>query len=77
MAEPARLDPPAPAPSPLDALPRIAARGAPAPADFAALVAAEMPVVIKGLFDDWRPGGIRPAASTPILPAWIAACRCP
>lgn len=40
-------------PSPLDALPRVAARGAPAPADFAALVATETPVVIKGLFDDW------------------------
>ncbi|WP_447758162.1 cupin-like domain-containing protein [Sphingopyxis fribergensis] len=52
MAEPARIAPAAP-PSPLDALPRIAARGAPAPADFAALVAAGMPVVIKGLFDDW------------------------
>ncbi|KTE38983.1 MULTISPECIES: cupin-like domain-containing protein [unclassified Sphingopyxis] len=53
MAEPARLDPPAAAPSPLDALPRIAARSAPAPADFAALVAAGKPVVVKGLFDDW------------------------
>ena len=53
MAEPARLDMGAAQPSPLDALPRIAARTAPAPADFAALVAAEMPVVIKGLFDDW------------------------
>lgn len=53
MAEPARLDMGATQPSPLDALPRIAARTAPAPADFAALVAAEMPVVIKGLFDDW------------------------
>lgn len=53
MAEPARLEPPAAPPSPLDALPRIAARGAPAPADFAALVAAGMPVVIKGLFDGW------------------------
>lgn len=53
MAEPARLDAPAAAPSPLDALPRIAARTAPAPADFAALVAAGKPVVVKGLFDDW------------------------
>jgi len=53
MAEPARLAVAAVQPSPLDALPRIAARGAPAPADFAALVAAETPVVIKGLFDDW------------------------
>jgi hypothetical protein len=53
MAEPARLGAAAVQPSPLDALPRIAARGAPAPADFAALVAAETPVVIKGLFDDW------------------------
>lgn len=53
MAEPARLDAATAPPSPLDALPRIAARGAPAPADLAALVAAEMPVVIKGLFDDW------------------------
>ena len=40
-------------PSPLDTLPRVAARGAPAPADFAALVASETPVVIKGLFGDW------------------------
>lgn len=53
MAEPARLGVAAVRPSPLDALPRIAARGAPAPADFAALVASETPVVIKGLFDDW------------------------
>ena len=53
MAEPARLDR-SPAPhSPLDGLPRIAACGAPAPADFAALVASETPVVVKGLFDDW------------------------
>ena len=34
-------------------MPRIAACGAPAPADFAALVASETPVVVKGLFDDW------------------------
>ncbi|MBJ7498674.1 MAG: cupin-like domain-containing protein [Sphingopyxis sp.] len=53
MAEPARLDPAPAPPSALDRLPRIAARGAPAPADFAALVAAGIPVVIKGLFDDW------------------------
>jgi hypothetical protein len=53
MAEPARLGAAASPSSPLDALPRIAARGAPAPADFTAIVAAEMPVVIKGLFDDW------------------------
>jgi hypothetical protein len=53
MAEPARLDSAALPPSPLDALPRIAARGAPAPADFAAIVTAEMPVVIKGLFENW------------------------
>lgn len=53
MAEPARLGAAMARPSPLDTLPRIAARGAPAPADFAALVAAETPVVIKGLIDDW------------------------
>ena len=53
MAEPARLGAATVPPSPLDALPRVAARGAPAPADFAAIVAAETPVVIKGLFDDW------------------------
>lgn len=53
MAEPARLDRIAPPHSPIEALPRIAARGAPAPADFAAFVAAGMPVVVKGLFDDW------------------------
>jgi hypothetical protein len=53
MAEPARLGTPAVQPSPLDTLPRVAARGALAPADFAALVASETPVVIKGLFDDW------------------------
>ena len=53
MAEPARLGTAAPQPSPLDALPRIAARSAPAPADFATIVAGGMPVIIKGLFDDW------------------------
>jgi hypothetical protein len=53
MAEPARLGAAMAQSSPLDTLPRIAARGAPAPADFAALVAAETPVVIKGLFDEW------------------------
>ncbi|MBJ7437510.1 MAG: cupin-like domain-containing protein [Sphingopyxis sp.] len=53
MAEPARLGVAAVRPSPLDTLPRVAARSAPAPADFAALVASETPVVIKGLFDDW------------------------
>ena len=37
----------------LDGLPRVAARIAPAPADFPALVAAETPVVLKGLFDRW------------------------
>jgi hypothetical protein len=36
-----------------DGLPRIAARAAPAPADFAALVSAESPVVLKGAFDRW------------------------
>ena len=53
MAEPARLGSGTAGASPLDALPRIAARGAPAPADFAAIVAAGMPVVIKGLIGDW------------------------
>lgn len=53
MAEPARLDAGAAGRSPLDALPRVAARTAPAPADFAAIVAAGMPVVIKGVIDDW------------------------
>jgi hypothetical protein len=36
-----------------EGLPRIAARAAPAAADFAALVAAEAPVVLKGVFDRW------------------------
>lgn len=46
---------PAPAPNPFDpaSLPRIAARTAPSPADFAALVDAGAPVVLKGLFDRW------------------------
>jgi len=53
MVEPARLVPTAIPSSSLDMLPRIAARAAPAPADFSAIVAAGMPVVIKNLFDDW------------------------
>ena len=53
MAEAARVDLPPAAPSPLDALPRVAHRRAPATADFAAIVAAGHPVVLKGLFDDW------------------------
>ena len=53
MAEPARLDTPAAEPSPLDRLPRVASRRRPSPTDFAAIVAAGMPVVLKGLFDDW------------------------
>lgn len=53
MAEYARLESGASPPAPLDTLPRIAARTLPSPADFAALVAAEMPVVIKGAIDDW------------------------
>ena len=53
MAEPARLDAGRAQPSPLDALPRVAARTAPSPADFAGAVAAGMPVVIKGVIDDW------------------------
>lgn len=53
VAEPARTPGGSTAPSPLDALPRLAARNAPAPADFAALVASETPVVLKGLFDRW------------------------
>ena len=53
MTEPARLDRVVVACSPLAPLPRIAARAAPAPADFAALVTAGIPVVIKGLIDDW------------------------
>lgn len=40
-------------PSNFDALPRVAARTAPAPADFAALVEAEAPVVLKNLVADW------------------------
>lgn len=53
MAEPARLHDPAAPRSPLDALPRVAARTAPAPADFAALVASGAPVVLKGLLETW------------------------
>jgi len=37
-----------------DGLPRVAARAAPAPADFAAIVAAGAPVVLKGLLDRWH-----------------------
>ncbi len=52
MAEPLRIPGTANALDP-DGLPRIAARAAPAPGDFATLVAAGLPVVIKGLFDRW------------------------
>ena len=40
-------------PSPLDGLPRVSARAAPPPADFADLIAAGVPVVLKGLFEHW------------------------
>lgn len=53
MSEALRIPSSAHPPSPFDGLPRVAARIAPAPADFAALVAAEAPVVLKGLFDRW------------------------
>jgi hypothetical protein len=52
MAEPLRHAPD-PEPSPLDALPRVAARMAPPPADLAELIAAGVPVVLKGLFEHW------------------------
>ena len=51
MAEPLRT-PPSRALDP-DGLPRIAARAAPAPGDFAALIAAGMPMGLKGLFHRW------------------------
>ena len=37
----------------LDALPRVAVQGPPTPAEFDALIAAEQPVVLKGLVADW------------------------
>ncbi len=49
MAEPLR-HPDTAEPSPLDGLPRVAARTAPPPAD---LIAAGVPVVLKGLFEQW------------------------
>ena len=39
--------------SPLDALPRVAARTAPPPAGLADLIAAGVPVVLKGAFEHW------------------------
>ncbi|MES2443425.1 MAG: cupin-like domain-containing protein [Pseudomonadota bacterium] len=53
MAEAARIEKGAGSGSVLDALPRVAARAAPAPADFAALVRSESPVVLKGVFPGW------------------------
>jgi hypothetical protein len=40
-------------PSDLDALSRVPARAAPTPIEFAELVAAEQPVVLKGLISSW------------------------
>ena len=52
MPEPLRRVPD-PEPSPLDGLPRVAARTAPPPADLAELIEAGVPVVLKGLFEHW------------------------
>ena len=51
MGEVLRMD--RPAPGELDALLRVAEQGAPSASDFAALVAAEQPVVLRGLVDRW------------------------
>ena len=40
-------------PGDLDALPRVAEQGAPTSSEFAALIAAEQPVVLRGLADRW------------------------
>lgn len=53
MAEPARVEKGAGTASGLDTLPRVAARSAPAPADFSALVRSESPVVLKRAFPNW------------------------
>ena len=41
------------APGDLDALPRVAEQGAPTPAEFAGLIAAGQPVVLRGLVTRW------------------------
>ena len=53
----------------LEALPRLAAVGAPSPEGFERLVAAEAPVVIKGLVDAWPAlvAGRSPPAMTAYL----------
>jgi len=59
------------APGDLDALPRVAEQGMPGPSDFAALVAAEQPVVLRGLVDRWPAveAGRTPAAMLAYLKA--------
>ncbi|WP_116090487.1 cupin-like domain-containing protein [Sphingomonas crusticola] len=56
----------------IEALPRVMSRGAQSPAEFAALVETEQPVVLKGLFDRWpalTAGRQSPAALTRYLKA--------
>ena len=42
-----------PAPGDLDALPRVTEQGPPSASEFASLIAAEQPVVLRGLVDRW------------------------
>ena len=51
MGEVLRMD--RPAPGDLDALPRVAEQGPPSASEFASLIAAEQPVVLRGLVDRW------------------------
>ena len=66
MGEVVRIDRDAPA-GDLDALPRVAEQGPPTPAEFAGLIAAEQPVVLRGLVDRW------PAVEAGRTPAGLIA----
>lgn len=55
------------APGDLDALPRVAEQGPPTAAEFAGLIAAERPVVLRGLVDRW------PAVAAGQTPAGMIA----
>jgi hypothetical protein len=70
MGEVLRMDRNA-APGDLDALPRVAVQGPPTPAEFDALIAAEQPVVLKGLVADWpaTQAGRSPSAMVAYLKA--------
>jgi Cupin-like domain len=65
MGEVLRMAPPTP--GDLDALPRVAEQGAPSASDFAALIAAEQPVVLRGLVKRW------PAVAAGQTPAGMIA----